>query len=360
MNPNAIELLKDFKKKFDPLLQKNFEKRIRQASKMDPLTKDAVSMIMNYTMSGGKRIRPAFLYYSYLATGGKNYGEIIKISMASEILHSFALIHDDIIDKDTVRHGRDTIHEEYKKLANKYNPKKDKTHFGNSMAIIVGDMANSMARDIIFDTNFRDDIKLKFLDKLEKIILSTCSGEILDIVMSYRDQDNAIEKQILKMYEMKTAFYTFEGPIHLGCILAEADKSYLDLFFKYSLFLGKAFQIKDDILGVFGNEKVIGKTVGSDISEDKKTLLVLKALEKGNKEQRNIIKKCLNKKNISKKELEEFRNVIRETGSLKYSEDLAKSFADKSLKIVKKINFKNEDAKEFFTGIISYIINRKI
>ncbi len=358
MSIKAIQLLKNFKTRFDPSLQNYFEEKIHQAGKIDSTTKEAIEMIRDYTLAGGKRIRPAFLYYSYLATGGKNYREIFKISMGSELLHSFALIHDDIIDKDPVRHGRDTIHEEYKKNANKYNHKKDKTHFGNSMAIISGDMASSMARDIIFNTNFKDDVKLKFLKKLENIIFSTCSGEILDITMSY--QDKTTEKQILKMYEMKTAFYTFEGPINLGCILAEADKSYLDLFYKFALPLGKAFQIKDDILGIFGNEKEIGKTVGSDITEGKKTLLVLKALEKGNGKQKRFIKKCLNNKNISKKEIEEFRKVIRETGSLEYSEKLAKSFAEEALIALTKINFKNKEAKEFFTGIVNYIIDRKV
>ncbi|MFA6353966.1 MAG: polyprenyl synthetase family protein [Candidatus Paceibacterota bacterium] len=358
MDKNAIKLLKNFKRRFEPILKNYFEEKIHQTGKIDPTTQKAIRMIRDYTMAGGKRIRPAFLYYSYLATGGQDRAEILKISIATELFQSFALIHDDIMDKDVSRHGVDTIHEGYKKTANKNNLEKDKIHFGNSMAIVSGDMANSMAHDVIFNTNFKDTVKLKCLNKVEKIIFSTCSGQMLDIVMS--DQDKTTEKQILKMHEGKTAIYTVEGPIHLGCILAEAEKSYLDLFSKFALPLGKAFQIKDDILGIFGNEKETGKKVGSDIIEGKKTLLVLKALEKGNKKQKQIIKQCLNKKNISKKELEEFRKVIRKTGSLAYSEKLARSFAKKALTALIKINFKNKEAKEFFTGIVNFIIDRKV
>jgi len=358
MNISAIELLKNFKQKFEPFLQNYFDEKVCQASKIDSTTKEAIGMIRDYTLSGGKRIRPAFLYYGYLATGGKEYGKILKISIAGELLNSFALIHDDIIDKDTSRRGVATIHERYKKIANQYNPTKNGAHFGNSMAIISGDMANSMAHDVILNSNFKNNVKLKCLKKLEKIIFSTCSGEMLDVFMSY--QDKTTEKQILKMYEEKTARYTFEGPIHFGCILAEANKSYLDLFSKYALPLGKAFQIKDDILGIFGNEKEIGKTIGSDITEGKKTLLVLKALEKGNSKQKKFIKQCLNKKNISQKEIEAFRKVIRETGSLEYSENLAKRFASEALGALAKIDFKNNDANQFFTGIADYIINRKV
>jgi len=354
----AIELLKNFREKFEPFLQDYFDEKFRQAGKIDLTTQEAVGLIRDYTMAGGKRIRPAFLYYSYLAVGGEDRGKVLKISLAIELLHSFALIHDDIIDQDARRHGGATVHERYKKIAKKYNFKKDEAHFGNSMAIISGDMANSMAHDIILNTNFQNDVKLKFLNKLEKIISSTCSGEMLDVVMSY--QDKTTEKQILKMHERKTACYTFEGPIHLGCILAEASEKFFNLFSKYALPLGKAFQIKDDILGIFGTEKEIGKTIGSDLAEGKKTLLVLKALEKGSKEQKKFIKQSLNKKNISKKEMEKFRNVIKETGSLEYSENLARNFAQEALDALAKIDFKNNQARKFFAGIVDYIVNRKV
>jgi geranylgeranyl diphosphate synthase type I len=205
---------------------------------------------------------------------------------------------------------------------------------------------------------FSGDITLKVFEKIQKIIFMTGSGEMLDAILSY--QNKTTEKQILEMQERKTARYTFEGPIHLGCILAEADELCFNLFSKYALPLGRAFQIKDDILGIFGNEKEIGKTVGSDITEGKKTLLVLKALEKGNKKQKNFIKQCLNKKNISKKEIEEFRKIIRETGSLEYSENLAKKLGKEALGALKKIDFKNKESKEFFTNIIDYIINREV
>ncbi len=355
---NAIELLKNFKEKFEPFLQDYFDEKFRQAGKIDSITQEAVGMIRDYTMAGGKRIRPAFLYYSYLAMGGKSSEKIFKTSMAVELLHSFFLIHDDVIDKDMNRRGTATIHERYKKIAEKYNLAKDKTHFGNSMAIISGDITNSMAHDIIFNTNFQDDFKIKFLNELGKIIFSTCFGEMLDVTMSY--QDKTTEKQILEMQERKTARYTFEGPIHLGCLLAGAEKSYFDLFSKYALPLGKAFQIKDDILGVFGTEKEIGKAIGSDLAEGKKTLLILKALEKGDKQQKKFIKQCLNKKDISRKEIEELRRVIRKTGSLEYSENLARRFTQEALGALLKIDFKNNQAKEFFTGIMNYVVERKV
>ena len=355
MKIGANKLQKDFKKRVEPFLESYFDKKIHQAGEIDITTKEAIKILKNFTMSGGKRIRPALLYYSYLAMGGKDCEKILKISITVELLHSFLLIHDDIIDKDTRRHGVATIHERYKKVANKYNLIKDTNHFGNSMAIISGDMAISMAYDIVSNADFSNNIILKVFDELQKIIFITSSGEMNDVVMGH--QNKTKEKQILEMYERKTAYYTFNGPIRLGCILAKANKSDLDLFSKYALPLGKAFQIKDDILGIFENVKKIDKTIGSDITEGKKTLLVMKALENGDSEQRRFIKKCLNKKNISKKEIEKFKKIVKKTGSLEYSENLAKGFASEALNALIKINFKDNSAKKFFTDIVDYIIS---
>lgn len=355
---NAIELLKNFKKRFEPYLREYFDKKIQQAGEIDPIAEEAVNMIKDYTISGGKRIRPAVLYYGYLAAGGKDSESIMKISMSMELLHSFLLIHDDVIDKDASRHGVATIHERYKKIAKKYDIAKDYNHFGNSMAIISGDMAASMACDIVFNSDFPSDIIMKALDKLQKIVFVTIPGEMIDVIMSYRGEGT--EKQILRMHEGKTARYTFEGPLHIGCLLAGGNEAYLEQFSDYALPLGKAFQIKDDILGVFGSEKKMGKPVGSDIIEGKQTLLVAKALEKGSKEQKNIIKQYLNKEDLSKKEIQEFRDIVRETGSLEYSENLAKDFVSEALEALAKIDFKNKEAQEFLTGIADYIVSREV
>jgi len=354
----AIKLLKNYKKKVDYYLKKYFQAKIKQAQKIDPLAKQTVQMVTDFTLSGGKRIRPALVYYAYLALGGKTSQKIIKASMGIELTHSFLLIHDDIIDRDAKRHGVATIHERYKKIGKSIAPFKDSVHFGNSMAMIVGDVASAMANEIIFNIDFPEKIIIKALNKLQEIVFITIPGEMMDVVMEY--QGKTTEEEILRMFEGKTSRYTFEGPLHLGAILAGGDKETLQAFTKYSLPLGKAFQLKDDILGVFGDEKKLGKPVGSDVIEGKQTLLVLKALEKGNKKQKKIIKECLGKKDLTKKELADFKVVLEETGSLAYSQKLAQSFVKESILALEGIKFKNQEAKIFLVGIAHYIIEREI
>src|SRR3989339_1487512 len=112
----ANKLLKKYKEKVDLRLKDYFDQKIKEAGKLDLLAKQAVKMIADFTLSGGKRIRPALVYYGYLASGGKEDQKILEVSMSLEIIHSFLLIHDDIIDRDEKRHGITTVHEKYKKI----------------------------------------------------------------------------------------------------------------------------------------------------------------------------------------------------------------------------------------------------
>lgn len=353
----ALEMLKKYKIRLDFFLREYFKERRRETS--DPLARKAVDMIAKFTLSSGKRIRPAFIYYAYLAAGGKENNEIVKTSMNMELTHTFLLIHDDIIDKDEKRHGIPTLHEEYKKIGQKFSLKKEAGHFGNSMAMLSGDMAAAMANQIIFTSKFPPEIVIRALNKLQEIVYTIVPGEMLDVILEFRG--HATEKEILKMYEGKTSSYSFEGPLHLGTILAgEKDDKVLGIWSRYAMPLGKAFQIRDDILGIFGDEKKLGKPVGSDVIEGKQTILVLRALAKGNKEQKRAIEKYLGKKDLAKGELEEFRQIIKDTGALEYAQRMAEDFVSESLAAMSEIRFKNQEAKEFFEGIAQYMVQREI
>jgi geranylgeranyl diphosphate synthase, type I len=354
----ALELLKKYKKRLDVCLNKYFEEKIKKAGKSHPLAKEAVRMIADFTMAGGKRIRPAIVYYSYLAAGGRNDDKIVEASMSIELTHSFLLIHDDIIDKDKKRHGVSTIHERYKAIGKRIAPGKDGVHFGNSMAMLAGDMAEAMANEIIFASRFSSDVIIRALDKFQEIVYNIVPGEMLDVMMEIRGKSS--EKEVLSMYEGKTSSYSFEGPLHLGAVLAGIrDGKIFESYTRYAMPLGKAFQIRDDILGVFGNEKKLGKPVGSDVIEGKQTLLVIKALELGNKKQKEAVRKYLGKKDLKKNELEEFRKIIQESGALDYCQKLSEKFVSEALDAL-SVNIKNKEAKIFFEGIAEYMISRDI
>ena len=355
----ALQLLRKYQKEVDFLLQKYFKEEIAVAKQKDVVAVDAIKAIRKFTLAGGKRLRPALLYYAYLAAGGTKKKVVKQASLSIELIHAFLLIHDDIMDNDDKRHGIDTIHKKYEKIARRYFPGKDSKHFGQSLGIVVGDLCYSMANKILFRANFKPEIILSALTRLQDVVYEVIPGQIRDVKLGYKG--NATEKEILKVQEAKTAYYTFNAPIELGYILAE-NKSSKDLvnFKKYSLAMGKAFQIRDDILGIFGHEKTLGKPVGSDIIEGKQTLLVNYVLQNASSREKKKIKNLLGETNLTKQDLKDFRRIIEESGALKYSQKKGEEMIEEALQSLEKINWHNQRAKIFFQGIAEYIIQRKV
>ena len=355
----ALILLKTYQKEFNVLLEEYFTTELEKAKKTDKLTVSAVKSIKKFTTAGGKRLRPALLYYSYLAGGGRRKMAVKKASLSIELIHSFLLIHDDIMDQDDRRHGVDTINKKYEKISQRYFKNKDHKHFGEAIAIVVGDLCFTMANKVLFQADFKPEIILKALNKLQDIVYEVIPGQIRDIQVSFKG--SATEREIMKIQEAKTAHYTFNGPIQLGCILAEnQDKEMLKHFTKYSLALGKAFQIRDDILGIFGSEKKLGKPVGSDIVEGKRTLLTNYVMKNGTKKEIAVIEKLLGKKKINSRELNLFREIIKNSGSLDYSQKRGEEMVTEALQHLQKINFQNKEAEKFFQGIAKYIVVRNV
>ena len=355
---NIKEELSDFKQKVDPELEVFFDRIIADSKKNNFITTDALKQVKKITLSGGKRLRPALMYWGYKGVGGNKEQEIIKTSISIELIHIFLLIHDDIIDNDKTRHGEKTIHTLYAQKGKKIcRGERDSRHFGNSIAIVVGDIIGALGNRVLFQSNFPPELVIRALSLLQDIVARVAVGEAQDVFIEHRRKST--EAEVLDMYKNKTAKYTIEGPLHLGAILAGGDEKVLKAISKFSVPIGTAFQIQDDILGVFGNERKIGKPVGSDIREGKQTLLVVRALERGTVEQKRIIRQLLGKKDITSGEIELFKQIIIETSSLKYAQDLAKKLIKEGKEALEDLTFKKE-AKDFLSGVADYMMEREI
>ncbi|OGI17527.1 MAG: hypothetical protein A3J63_04450 [Candidatus Moranbacteria bacterium RIFCSPHIGHO2_02_FULL_40_12b] len=351
------KILSEFKKKIDLEIKDYLNKAVKEARKKDYLISEALRYVKKFVLSGGKRLRAAMMYYGYLSTGGKEKEKILKTAVSIELIHAFLLIHDDIIDRDEKRHGTNTVHFRYQKLGKRIFPESDYRHFGSSMAIIIGDMVGAIGSKIIFNSGFNTENVFRALTKLQEIISMTVIGESKDIYMDYKGE--ATEKEVLQMYEYKTAKYTIEGPLHLGAILGGAGGKILKGLSAFAIPVGIAFQIQDDILGVFGSEKKTGKSEGSDIREGKQTILVVKAREKMNPGQKKIFSGIFGKKNLTRKDIEDFRKIIIDTGALEYSKNFAKKLVIQGKKEMEKLEI-SESGKDFMRGIADYMINREL
>ncbi len=344
--------LKEYKKEIDVLLEDFLNKEVEFASQFGKITEDLCLGIKEFNLRGGKRIRPALVIEGYKCLKGDNLDEVKKASLSIELAEAYLLIHDDVIDNDDFRRGKPSFHKVFEsKMAGKPFASK----YGESMAIVGGDICALFCTDAILNTNFPLDIKLKTVSLYNKIIRVVGYGQQLDIHYGY--SQDATEKNILNVFRMKTAAYTIEGPLQLGVSLAGGTEEQISKMSEYGVPVGQAFQIQDDILGMFGDEKKLGKPADSDLKEGKRTLLILKALEQADENQKKMLLGALGNPNITDDIVEEVRDIIKETGSLEYSKKLAVDLANKGKQAIIDSDFR-EEGKDFLIGIADYLINR--
>lgn len=349
--------LRNFKNMLDPRIESYFDKGLDQAAKEDKLVYEAISYVKAMTLAGGKRLRPAFMYYGYIGAGGEDRERLLDTAVAVELIHTFLLIHDDIIDRDTLRHGEPTLHERYRAWGKRHLHLADPAHFGDSIALIVGDMVFALANDIIFTSGFPEKQIFAALSKMQKIVSYTVIGQARDIYIEYLG--TASTEEILAMYEKKSARYTVEGPLHLGVLLAGAERILTETLTRYALPVGVAFQIQDDIIGLYGSEERIGKPVGSDIREGKITVLVTLALERASTAERSEIHRLLKRgETLTQDDIERFRAIIRDCGALGAAKEKALQLIQEGNIALSQLDSFHSEATHFLQGIAEYMEKR--
>ncbi len=354
---NFKETLIGLKQEINKELESQLDSIIQNIQKEDALMAAAFKHVKKIILVGGKRIRGALLCQAYFGLGGKEKKKILKVAAAVELVHMFLLVHDDIIDKAELRHGEKTLHRLFSLENKKYGLKNNDDYFGISEAIIVGDMLHGFANKIIIEAGFEPELSIKALAKMQSIAVSTCIGQSQELFFACRNKAN--EKEIMSVLKNKTAKYTFEWPLHMGAILAGYNnEKMMKSLSNYAISVGTAFQIQDDILGVFGDEKKIGKSTASDIEEGKQTLLVLKAKEKANLLQKKQLKSILGKKKLTHKEIKIFQDIVKSTGALEYSKKISAACLAKGKKEIKHMSF-SPDAKKFLLNLTEYLENRE-
>ena len=352
----AEEFLKNYVQRSTPYLESFFEERVREAAKVSPIALRMVKTFRDFM--GGKNIRGALTYGSYLLFGGKNEEAILKASNIINITHAFLLIHDDVMDGDDLRRGFPTVHNQYEKIFKKKYPKNNRAeHYGLSMAINVGDLGSYFSNLILTETDFDSDTKIKFLKILSETIITTAYGQAMDL--TFEKDRNFTNASVLKVHHYKSALYTINRPLKYGAILAGTDKSTnqfraLDL---YGTPIGIAFQLRDDELGMFSNRKTLGKPVDSDLKEGKLTYLFLKAFEKGTREQVEFLRYAHGNKNITVADTKKVRDIIIETGALAHSQKLSRTLVLKGKKYISQIT-KDSYYQSLLSVAADYMIER--
>lgn len=285
---------------------------------------------LSQMMAGGKRLRPAFAYWGYRAAGGKDNFEIMQAATALEFLQACALIHDDLMDDSDTRRGNPSIHKKFEALHTQNQWQADAKQFGAGGAILLGDLCLSWADEMLMKSGFAN-AELKNAKNLYDLMRTELlSGQYLDLLEQAKS--DADINNILQVITYKSAKYTIERPLHMGALLAGANESTINTLTSYGIPLGIAFQLRDDLLGVFGDAKITGKPAGDDLREGKHTVLVSIALKNLAADEASVLKNALGNKSLTETEILSLQDLLIKSGAVDKVEELISNNRTKALK----------------------------
>lgn len=227
--------------------------------------------------AGGKRIRPQLVNTAYFGLGGTDRSLATRVAVSFELLHTAFLIHDDVIDRDTVRRGAPNIAARFADRARAHGAdERASAAWGETAAVLAGDLALSRAHREIASLPIDGPRRAALLDILDRAVFVSAAGELADVVHAGAAVPPRVDR-VLATLEQKTAVYSFECPLTAGAVLAGADDRVVGALARFGRLVGVAFQIADDILGVFGDPAVTGKSTTSDLRDGKQTALTAHA-----------------------------------------------------------------------------------
>jgi geranylgeranyl diphosphate synthase type I len=278
--------------------------------------------LTRFAMEGGKRLRPAFVYWGYRGAGGAADGPAaeaaVRAACSVELLHVCALIHDDIMDGSEVRRGRPAMHVGFAGLHRGLGWRGDPAAFGEGAAMLMGDLAFTWADVALSDAGLPDDRLAAALRVFNRLRSELMGGQYLDLVEARRGAPD--EDAVRRVLTYKSGKYTIERPLHLGLALAGGEPGLAGAYSAYGLPLGEAFQLRDDILGVFGAPEVTGKPAGDDLREGKETYLVMLARQRADRAGRALLEGALGNAKLSEDEVAELRRLLTGCGAVEDTE----------------------------------------
>ncbi|MDD5561779.1 MAG: polyprenyl synthetase family protein [Candidatus Omnitrophica bacterium] len=305
----------------------SYVKSIDKLYALNSLSPVLFKNIKEFICRPGKRVRPILFCIGYLGFSGKTPAGLYRSALSLELLHDFMLVHDDIIDRSDTRRGAPSMHA---MLNRSLYPDKKVKFNGEDLAIVIGDVMYAMGLDAFLSV--KEDLARKeaALKKLISAALYTGSGEFMELLLGIKPIEKVTQKDIYKIYDYKTANYTFASPLTMGSALAGAEIRQTERLFSYGILLGRAFQIRDDIIGAFGKEKDTGKPSLSDIKEAKRTLLIWYAFNHAGNKEKSLIRKVMQGGPAGKNALVMIRRIILESGALEYAEGQIKYLFSKA------------------------------
>jgi len=294
-------------------------------AKVDADLVEPVRTLRLFVRSGGKRLRPAFVHWAFVGAGGTDLALSTGGGAACELLHAFALLHDDVMDGSERRRGEPAIHRVYRERHADAGWRGESRRFGEGVAILIGDLAFVYADRMLAAAP--REARAVWDDLRTEINI----GQYLDVIGSARGDVDIDAARRIATY--KSAKYTVERPLHLGAALAGRFDELAGPLSAYGLPLGEAFQLRDDLLGVFGDAAATGKPVGDDLREGKPTVLLALAHQRADRAQLRVLNQ-VGRPDLTDAEIAELQDVVRATGAIGELENRITELTDDAIAAV--------------------------
>ncbi|WP_344681657.1 polyprenyl synthetase family protein [Saccharopolyspora taberi] len=296
--------------------------RRAESRALDAAFAEAVDELVGFVLGGGKRIRPTFAWWGWRAAGGPAEGPeaaaMLRVASSLELIQACALVHDDLIDGSDTRRGKPTVHRSFaaRHRARGWNGSDDR--FGTAAAVLLGDLALAWADDMLHSAGMPPEALARGLRPWRAMRTEVLAGQYLDTLGPVRGDETP--QAALRIDELKAASYTVQRPLEIGAELAGAGEQALEALRRFGCDIGVAFQLRDDLLGVFGDPEVTGKPAGDDLREGKRTLLIAEgfqsAREHGDSDALELLRGVLGDAELDEKRVELAREALIRLGAV--------------------------------------------
>jgi geranylgeranyl diphosphate synthase type I len=344
-----------FRDRVDAGLDAWLKSRQRRAASVGPEAGELVTEVSRLVASGGKRVRPALLDLAYRACGGRSEAASLRMGMAVELLHTYLLIHDDIMDHAALRRGRPTTHAAFADRHRERGRRGDADDFGRAVAILAGDLAHTWAAELSRPHPEAEGEAAPVARTFDAMCEEVIGGQYLEMLLPHRPEPD--EAELLRVLRMKTGRYTVERPVELGALLAGAGADLVEGLRRWGEAAGEAFQLQDDVLGIFGDAESTGKSASSDVAEGKHTFLIHHALDGAAPEDREWLRAALGRDDLDDEDHARVRRVVRDSGGLAAVQDMIDERLERARAALAQIPVAPE-ARAPFEGFLDYLRGR--
>lgn len=342
---------KEWAKKVDSVIESFIESKRNIMNSFGEINSAAWEYTRDFTLGGGKRIRPVLFIAGFLSRNDNIDPEYLNVAAALELLHAFLLIHDDIEDRDELRRGKPTV---WKRFEDGFSVSR---HVAYSLAINTGDIVYTWVSQLILNSDLDEETKVFALKKILEVAEHTAFGQNVDVMLAENDIEGVTIDDVMLVYRQKTGIYTIAAPLTLGMRMGGGwTEDELKQIWDAGMKVGIAFQMRDDIIGLIGNPEVTGKPVGSDLREGKKTYVLLLAYRRMDNSGKRKVKELLGKEDPEA--VEALLDMIKETGAIEDVQREAEVLVEEAKEVFRDTSMDSK-IRKVLLELSDYVVKRE-